>query len=286
MTLQIAIRLAKACDFKPGQLLAAGLIALATVSPARAHDAFYLYEASATNTYEPTNPGGQADYQSGATPQQAAVEGARSYAVTTHGGTVFAGAELPGMDPFALRNIEYASGKGYLAYNFWIDGPDPDALVPVRFQAIGGVTSNSSAGTGGILLRLSEVGLGGKVFQWSDVGQGNDEDTAFQDIAAIDVDQIFYFKPSMTYHIEMSASAGVQARVDKGAFATASLDPAFTVLGDFVRDYQVVGVPGDLVTPPPGPAVPEPATWALMVMGFGLLGGSLRRRRLLTVPAA
>ena len=28
-----------------------------------------------------------------------------------------------------------------------------------------------------------------------------------------------------------------------------------------------------------GVAVPEPATWALMIMGFGLAGAGLRRRR-------
>ncbi|MGL4543778.1 MAG: PEPxxWA-CTERM sorting domain-containing protein, partial [Polymorphobacter sp.] len=29
----------------------------------------------------------------------------------------------------------------------------------------------------------------------------------------------------------------------------------------------------------PGPGVPEPASWALMIAGFGLVGASLRRRR-------
>lgn len=32
-------------------------------------------------------------------------------------------------------------------------------------------------------------------------------------------------------------------------------------------------------TPPPAPAVPEPATWLMMITGFGLLGTALRRRR-------
>ena len=29
----------------------------------------------------------------------------------------------------------------------------------------------------------------------------------------------------------------------------------------------------------PGPGVPEPATWALMIAGFGMVGSALRRRR-------
>lgn len=33
------------------------------------------------------------------------------------------------------------------------------------------------------------------------------------------------------------------------------------------------------VTPPAGGAVPEPATWAMMIMGFGLMGGAMRRQR-------
>jgi PEP-CTERM motif len=33
-------------------------------------------------------------------------------------------------------------------------------------------------------------------------------------------------------------------------------------------------------------AVPEPASWALMIAGFGLVGGSLRRRRMITQVAA
>ena len=34
-----------------------------------------------------------------------------------------------------------------------------------------------------------------------------------------------------------------------------------------------------------GSAVPEPATWAMMIAGFGLAGAGLRRRRASLIPA-
>lgn len=37
--------------------------------------------------------------------------------------------------------------------------------------------------------------------------------------------------------------------------------------------------PGPEEPPPPPPVVPEPATWAMMVLGFGAAGWAIRRRR-------
>jgi hypothetical protein len=64
------------------------------------------------------------------------------------------------------------------------------------------------------------------------------------------------------------------------------------VLSDFVARWQVTGpngggsasglgqiVPAGVPTPFDVSPVPEPATWGMMLVGFGLLGGALRRRR-------
>lgn len=38
--------------------------------------------------------------------------------------------------------------------------------------------------------------------------------------------------------------------------------------------------------PPPGPGIPEPTAWALMITGFGMAGGVMRRRRAAAALAA
>jgi len=58
---------------------------------------------------------------------------------------------------------------------------------------------------------------------------------------------------------------------------------------DICPDDQICGInfrPTQIsrfeVNPDLGPGVPEPGTWALMILGFGLSGAALRRRRLLS----
>jgi hypothetical protein len=68
------------------------------------------------------------------------------------------------------------------------------------------------------------------------------------------------------------------------AFATAlplSTDPAITGLniGFFEFNFPTYDPLTGGLTYPPLNAIPEPATWAMLIAGFGLVGGSLRRRR-------
>jgi hypothetical protein len=56
---------------------------------------------------------------------------------------------------------------------------------------------------------------------------------------------------------------------------TARADPRFVISDPDFAGYKIVGVPGAAVAPG---AVPEPATWLMLVTGFGLTGAALRRR--------
>jgi hypothetical protein len=67
------------------------------------------------------------------------------------------------------------------------------------------------------------------------------------------------------YLVRLQASA--VALADGTAFA--SVDPSFIIDPAYASQFTLVGVPG----------APEPASWALLIGGFGLLGGVLRRRQ-------
>lgn len=76
-------------------------------------------------------------------------------------------------------------------------------------------------------------------------------------------------------HLSATAYAGYNGTAD--AFA----DPTFTIDPAFASQFQLLGVPG--VVPS---AVPEPANWLLMLVGFGTMGGVLRARKRMVSAAA
>lgn len=67
--------------------------------------------------------------------------------------------------------------------------------------------------------------------------------------------------------VDASHTATIDFDLPDGVFLTASSGATF----------------GDVPNGPPG--VPEPSAWTLMIAGFGLMGGSLRRRRPVIAPA-
>lgn len=56
-------------------------------------------------------------------------------------------------------------------------------------------------------------------------------------------------------------------------------------LGQGQGGYQLYGEDLPIDPKPPIGVIPEPATWAMMLAGFGLVGGAIRRKRAEAVPA-
>ena len=71
---------------------------------------------------------------------------------------------------------------------------------------------------------------------------------------------------------------GPTAHHDNGAFDVASAYVNDSAVGDRFTNYAFHFVDDSQ-------AVPEPATWVLAIMGFGLAGAVLRRRPRLAIPA-
>ena len=74
--------------------------------------------------------------------------------------------------------------------------------------------------------------------------------------------------------VEISASA----IASDGVSATAFADPVFSIGGPDASMFQLSFAP-DVGNSPPQGGVPETSTWALMIIGFGAVGGAMRRRR-------
>lgn len=72
------------------------------------------------------------------------------------------------------------------------------------------------------------------------------------------------------------------ARFGPNGDAAFALGDSFTAIA--FSDGQIIGT-GTSSAIPVG-AIPEPATWAMMIMGFGLIGGALRQRKAATVRCA
>ena len=100
------------------------------------------------------------------------------------------------------------------------------------------------------------------------------------------IDRTLNLNPNDTFQVFMTAHAfgdinGFSGSGDDGGMEiTASVDPTFTILGDYASRWTVVGVPVDDTTGGAG-AVPEPAVWEMLLTGFGLAGASLRHRHAL-----
>ncbi len=79
---------------------------------------------------------------------------------------------------------------------------------------------------------------------------------------------------------DLSMDAPIDAGGAGDYFAFRGIDGGGQLISrfEFSGSYIGMSVAGSAILPPP-PTVPEPQSWALMILGFGLVGSGLRHRR-------
>jgi hypothetical protein len=184
-------------------------------------------------------------------------------------------------------DVDSAYAYTYLTFYITPVGGTPGALVPVQVTAAMNATGQTDPTVGVFgLIGLATGHENLNIFDSFNELQPNYYIWSDQDLNVNVnlIDGALYTVRETVY-----ATAAVYGQ-GSSISATATADPTFTV----PQGYGVAVSPGltsltptpadfppTFYTPPhrPLPGLPEPGTWTLALMGFGLAGGSLRRRR-------
>jgi hypothetical protein len=168
--------------------------------------------------------------------------------------------------------------SGIIKYVFQVAG-DESTFVPVHVQAHGYAEgSGSFNGTANFKLFYSapdDFPYNSILSDSADVyGYGPGHTLNYDEF---EIDQWVMMWSNSNSIVEMYANAYADFYAGPGGTAHAFLDPIFTIDPAYASRFTITGLPGD--ASPPSGAVPEPASWAMMLAGFGLVGGAMRGRR-------
>lgn len=197
-----------------------------------------------------------------------------------------------------MASTASAAGAGPSAavtYFVEVDGPD-GVGVPLHLLAnFSSAVSSPSTGVAfaGILLQGVNVGeslsLGGNGFETcagEDCSDGQCLARCLAITNLLNLDTSFYVESDVPIEVTLFARCAVPAR----GSCSANADPMFSIDPTFLSDNPdfslefSAGIVNTLGVPPGG--VPEPATWAMMLVGFAGIGWTLRRRGRRAVAAA
>ncbi|WP_375392949.1 PEPxxWA-CTERM sorting domain-containing protein [uncultured Sphingomonas sp.] len=153
------------------------------------------------------------------------------------------------LNPFIqpAQRTQIVGGNGFQSYDITLTGSIPSGW------GSGGQTNAASSSGGGVYLNDN----GGTSFAILGVPIGYASGAAISNSA---------FYAGQTF-----ASMGLTIGNYAYNYRAGANSDSFSLI--------VSSVPTAVPTPPVAPAVPEPATWAMMMLGMGVVGYSLRRRQ-------
>lgn len=165
----------------------------------------------------------------------------------TNGGTLYSYVSLGN----STTRIESNTS---LSYQFYIDGPD-NYTVPVTITSSGYTFGESYS-------FISIISFDNNIVTpiYSHFFSGD----FATDVKSLDLTS------GMIYYLAL------QADVSGPGDGIAFIDPSLVVDRAFASRFRVIGVPGAVDSVD---TVPEPASWAMFIAGFGLIGGLSRVRR-------
>lgn len=236
------------------------------------------YSTSASGARAGVNAGGfHAPDMFGNAPVSSSLSGTdwgiSAVADNTNGGNATASVLLTRPPVGQQTYISELYASAHLRFTFTIEGPDPDVSIPVFFNAA--ASGAVPEGAGYASMELGFYHDGETLYRYTQLQGAPNQPTGFE------LHEFVNLQPGHTYSIYMQANASAfENRLGPDgsvASASASVDPTFTILGDLAQLYHFTGLPDSAIGH--ASAVPEPASWAMMVGGFGLVGSAMRRRQ-------
>jgi hypothetical protein len=192
------------------------------------------------------------------------------------------GVALTGDTVVGLDNVT-TSGSASIIYDLEIVGPantlaTVDLLAHLQTSALAlDDFDHLSVGTASASLVIQIPGQSTLIYQACAHGTGS----SCTSPSELSIDAAFQAPTNQI--IRVTEAVGVSASGDPSA-AHALADPMFSLDSDFLganpgADFELFVTPGVPNVEGGEPGVPEPATWALMILGLGAAGGAFRERR-------
>lgn len=304
-----------------GSCAVAGAIALLAPTAARATNEEYQF---GLNSCRPEILGGCGSV-GGFTPSPTgySLGGAYAFASGYRGGFTLASAGFAPGAPTLLPSGTYSEGAvSFMTYTFQVQGA-PDTLVPLRMignVSVSPIRLTDSSGNVATLVNgvpgpapsdrfrvnaFSQVQVGAlrgtpspvrgasTSFEANYFGNASDLNNYCINCGGggSSFDQTVWVYSNSDIRVSLTSSVlleyisdGPGGPLTVFGSVSAETDPVFQIDDPAYAGFSIVGVPtGDLPTTVGG--VPEPATWAMMILGFGLSGAAIRSRRRLPLVA-